>query len=82
MSNKEKEIERKNKETEEGIGQKIKCGVTDCMHNCIDDSTCRLECIKVNVMSDRSKASCKDGTACCSYDFGGDLNEAEMTGRD
>ena len=62
--------------------QKIKCGVTDCIHNCIDDSTCRLDSIKVNVVSDKSKANCKDGTCCKSYDYGGDLNEVEITGRD
>ena len=52
------------------------------MHNCIDDSTCRLECIQVNVMSDKSHAGCKDNTACKSYTYGGDLNVSEMTGRD
>ncbi|MDD3303868.1 MAG: DUF1540 domain-containing protein [Clostridia bacterium] len=62
--------------------QKIMCGVTDCAHNCIDDSTCRLEAIKVNVMQDNRKAECEDGTCCKSYDYAGDLNETEITGRD
>ena len=77
-----KEIDEKNKQTDIGIGQKIKCNVTDCMHNCIDDSTCRLESIKVGIMSDKPKANCEDGTCCTSYNFGGDLNETEVTGRD
>lgn len=82
MSYEEKLIEKKNEETQKGIGQKIKCSVADCTHNCLEDSTCRLECIKVSVMKDRPEAKCEEGTACCSYDFGGDLNQAEMTGRD
>ena len=28
-------------------GNKIKCNVVKCVHNCIDDSTCRLNTIKV-----------------------------------
>ena len=52
------------------------------MHNCINDSTCRLESIKVGIMSDYTKAKSEDGTCCRSYDFGGDLNETEVTGRD
>lgn len=78
----EETIKRKNEEMDKGIGQKIKCGVTDCIHNCIDDSTCRLECITVNVVSNRRHASDIDGTCCKSYYNGGDLNKAEITGRD
>ena len=63
----EETLKRKNEELSKGIGQKIKCGVTDCMHNCIEDSTCRLECITVNVSSDRNHASEIDGTCCKSY---------------
>lgn len=62
--------------------QKIMCGVTDCIHNCIDDSTCRLESIKVNVSSGNDKAGSEEGTCCKSYDYAGDLNEVEITGRD
>ena len=62
--------------------QKIMCGVTDCLHNCIDDSTCRLDSIKVNISSEGNKAGCKEGTCCISYDYAGDLNEVEITGRD
>lgn len=60
--------------------QKIVCGVTDCIHNCMSDSTCRLDSIKVNVIEDKKKAETKDGTACKSYDYGGDLNESEILG--
>ena len=69
------------KNSEQG-NQKIKCGVTDCVHNCIENSTCRLDSIKVNVVSDQTKAGSKDGTSCKSYDYAGDLNETEITGRD
>lgn len=62
--------------------QKIKCGVTDCVHNCIDDCTCRLDSIKINVSYDKSKACCTDETCCKSYDYAGDLNQVEITGRD
>ena len=83
MSDKRKEqINQKNEETNKGIGQKIKCNVSECTHNCIEDSTCRLECIKVGVMSDKVNAKCEDETCCNSYDFGGDLNKTEITGRD
>ncbi len=78
MNDKEK---NKHEHYEEG-NQKIKCGVTDCIHNCIDDCTCRLDSIKVNVVSDQTKACSKDGTCCKSYDYAGDLNEVEVTGRD
>ncbi len=60
--------------------QKIICGVTDCIHNCSLDSSCRLDCIKVNVSNDKTKAECEDGTCCRSYDFGGNLNESEILG--
>ena len=62
--------------------QKIMCSVTDCIHNCIDDSTCRLESIKVNISSNNRKAGCQEDTCCKSYDYAGDLNEVEITGRD
>ena len=78
----EETLKRKNEELSKGIGQKIKCGVTDCMYNCIEDSTCRLECITVNVSSDRKHASEIDGTCCKSYYNAGDLNQTEITGRD
>jgi hypothetical protein len=70
-----------NDDKNNGIGQKIKCNVTDCMHNCIDDSTCRLECINVGIMNEKSKAKTEDDTCCNSYNFCGDLNEKDITGR-
>lgn len=83
MNDKRKnEMHQKNEDTNKGIGQKIKCNVTECTHNCIEDSTCRLECIKVGVMSDKVKANNEDETCCNSYNFGGDLNKTEITGRD
>lgn len=78
----EETLKRKNEELNNGIGQKIKCGVTDCLHNCIEDSTCRLECITVNVSSDRRHADEVDGTCCKSYDHARDLNKTEIVGRD
>ena len=75
-------IKQRNEQLNQGIGQKIKCGVTDCVHNCIEDSTCRLECITVNVSSDRRHANEIDGTCCKSYYSAGDLNKVEIVGRD
>lgn len=79
---KDKQKNKNQESSNQGIGQKINCNVSDCTHNCIDDSTCRLESIKVGVMSDKVKANCEDGTCCNSYNFCGDLNETEITGRD
>ena len=50
-------------------GQKIKCHVAECVHNCIKDSTCRLDEISVcNCSYDKTKDPLKD-TACGSYEF-------------
>lgn len=71
----------KEKNQNKNVGsQKISCGVTDCIHNCPSDCTCRLESIKVNVVEDKKEACSCDGTACKSYDFGGNLNESEILG--
>lgn len=70
----------KNKSKKVVGNQKIICSVTDCVHNCVSDCTCRLETIKVNVMEDKARAETKDGTACKSYDYCGDLNESEILG--
>lgn len=49
--------------------QKIKCTVSDCTHNCIQDSTCRLEEISVcNCNAVKTKDPKKD-TACSSYHY-------------
>ena len=50
-------------------GQKIKCDVAECSHNCIKDSTCMLNEISVcNCSYDKTKDTLKD-TACSSYEF-------------
>ncbi len=50
-------------------GQKIKCDVTECTHNCIQDSTCMLDEIFVcNCSYDKTKDALKD-TACASYEY-------------
>lgn len=58
----------------------IKCNVVDCAHNCVKDSTCRLETIKVCTSNGRRHAESEDGTACNSYHYVGDLNERESAG--
>ena len=50
-------------------GQKIKCDVVECTHNCIKDSTCMLDEISVcNCSHDKTKDPLKD-TACGSYQY-------------
>lgn len=50
-------------------GQKIKCTVSECTHNNIDSSTCRLEEILVSPCdAEYTKDPIKD-TACSSYKF-------------
>lgn len=56
--------------------RKILCNVSDCTHNCIDDSTCKLESIKVSVCNNKAK-DIKDKTLCASYENCGDLNVEE-----
>ncbi len=70
----------KNKEND----QKIKCNVSRCLHNCIEDCTCRLEKIQVCPCSSKlnEDALPRDTTACASYQNAGDLNIVEITGRD
>lgn len=47
---------------------KIKCNVAKCVHNCIDDSTCRLDSIIVcECMNDRKSKIKEDQTSCGSY---------------
>ncbi len=54
--------------------QKIECSVSHCAHNCIEDSTCRLEAIKVCPCGPKIKENYEEDTACSSYDYIGDLN--------
>lgn len=64
--------------------QKIKCNVGECVHNCIQDCTCRLEKIQVCPCSSKLEEDSlpRDKTACASYQNAGDLNITEITGRD
>lgn len=60
---------------------KIKCNVTKCAHNCIDDSTCRLDSIMVcECVNDKNSKMKEDQTACGSYYYCGDLNKSEILG--
>lgn len=50
-------------------GQKIGCTVSECMHNNINDCTCRLDAISVCPCSANiTKDPLKD-TACGSYEY-------------
>lgn len=63
------------------MNSRIKCNVSKCMHNCIDDSTCRLEEIKVcECLNDNNSKRKEDQTSCGSYKYIGNLNESEILG--
>lgn len=64
------------------VTPKIECNVVDCMHNCIENSTCKLDAIRVCNCTGDKYAKKEDGTACSSYDYAGDLNEEGVSGRD
>lgn len=68
----------------EKYDQKIKCNVAECLHNCIEDSSCRLEKIQVCPCTSKleEEALPRDKTACASFLNAGDLNVVEITGRD
>lgn len=68
----------------EKYDQKIKCTVAECLHNCIEDCSCRLEKIQVCPCSSKLEENSlqRDKTACASYQNAGDLNITEITGRD
>ena len=60
---------------------RIKCNVAKCVHNCIDDSTCRLNSIKVcECMNDKNSKEREEQTACGSYEYSGNLNQSEILG--
>lgn len=72
-------------QNKERYDQKIRCNVVECIHNCIEDSTCRLEKIQVcpcHAVLNKEEAMPRDVTACASYQNAGDLNIVEITGRD
>jgi len=49
--------------------QKIKCNVSDCTHNSLQDSTCKLECIQVRPCSHKMTKDALKDTACASYEY-------------
>ncbi len=57
--------------------QRIDCNVTDCMHNCLEDCSCRLDKIQVCPCNSKSPRTPEDETACSMYIFSGDLNTRE-----
>lgn len=62
--------------------QKIQCTVSDCAHNCLEDSTCRLEKIQVCPCGHKGNAEKQEDTLCGSYHFAGNLNAKEILGGD
>lgn len=63
---------RKDNEFEEGI--RIGCNVSTCAHNCIEDSTCRLDKIKVCRCVPTETGDADIDTACHSYKYVGTEN--------
>lgn len=60
--------------------QKIGCNVASCAHNCIDDSTCRLESIRVTPCSGvKGDGSPFKETLCSSYLHAGEMNIEEKS---
>lgn len=49
--------------------QRIKCTVSDCMHNSIQDCGCKLRSIDVCPCSSKVSKDPKDSTACLSYKY-------------
>ncbi len=60
--------------------QKIECNVTSCVHNCIDDSTCRLEKIQVAPCDLKGDKTADKETLCSQYRYTGNLNVEEKSG--
>lgn len=61
--------------------QKIECNVSTCAHNCLEDSTCRLDRIMVRPCIGNESRAPEDKTACGSYFYIGEMNVAERIGR-
>jgi len=59
--------------------QKISCNVNECAHNCIEDSTCRLEKIHVTPRITKDKNAPEDSTACAMFSDIGYLNAEGTT---
>lgn len=49
--------------------QRIKCTVSECMHNSVQDSSCRLKSINVSPCSSDVNKDPKASTACLSYKY-------------
>lgn len=57
---------------------KIECNVSKCVHNSIEDSSCRLDTIRVcECSNDRKSVKREDQTSCGSYEYCGNLNMKE-----
>lgn len=54
--------------------QKIQCTVTECAHNCLEDSTCRLDKILVSHELTQNHEDLKDKITCSMYSYSGNLN--------
>lgn len=61
--------------------QKIECTVSSCAHNCLEDSTCRLDRIKVKPTTLENSKNSENQTLCGSYNNIGELNTVERIGR-
>lgn len=61
--------------------QKIECNVSSCAHNCLEDSTCRLDRIMIKPCSLNQSRTPEGETACGSYFYVGEMNVVERLGR-
>ena len=61
--------------------QKIECSVSSCAHNCLEDSTCRLDRIMVKPCYLNQSRTPDGETACGSYFYVGKMNIVERLGR-
>lgn len=57
--------------------QKIECNVSSCAHNCLEDSTCRLDRIMINPCSSTKDKMSVEQTICGSYNYVGNMNIVE-----
>lgn len=61
--------------------QKIECNVSSCAHNCLEDSTCRLDRIMVKPCLGVQDKTPEGQTACGSYFYIGQMNIVQRLGR-
>lgn len=69
-----------NSEESKSQSQQIGCNVSNCTHNDIDSSTCKLDAIRVSPCKLHGEKTPEDQTACASYYYSGDLNSEEKKG--